>query len=78
LRQQLTSNKASLPRGCKPIDMPALFCPAGPSTAALLAQAKDVKKACANNWAAVELKRKNWAEAASQASKVRLTHQAEQ
>jgi hypothetical protein len=37
----------------------------------LLAQAKDIKKACANNWAAVELKRKNWAEAASQASKVR-------
>uniref|UniRef100_A0A383W6I9 peptidylprolyl isomerase n=1 Tax=Tetradesmus obliquus TaxID=3088 RepID=A0A383W6I9_TETOB len=42
----------------------------GPSPAALLAQAKDVKKACANNWAAVELKRKNWGEAASQATKV--------
>ncbi|KAF6263773.1 hypothetical protein COO60DRAFT_342981 [Scenedesmus sp. NREL 46B-D3] len=42
----------------------------GPSAAVLLAQAKDVKKACANNWAAVELKRKNWAEAASQATKV--------
>jgi hypothetical protein len=48
-----------------------VYHPTGPSGAALLAQAKEVKKACANNWAAVELKRKNWGEAASQATKVR-------
>jgi hypothetical protein len=54
----------------RPALLPSLWYLAGPSTAALLAQAKDVKKACANNWAAVELKRKNWPEAASQASKV--------
>eukprot|EP00878_Enallax_costatus_P000765 GHUV01000883.1.p1 GENE.GHUV01000883.1~~GHUV01000883.1.p1 ORF type:complete len:637 (+),score=229.81 GHUV01000883.1:67-1911(+) len=42
----------------------------GPSVGSLLSQAKDIKKACMNNWAAVELKRKNWAEAAKQASKV--------
>ncbi|KAF8059684.1 FKBP65 [Scenedesmus sp. PABB004] len=42
----------------------------GPSTASLLSEAKEVKKAAANNWAAVELKRRNWAEAAKQATKV--------
>eukprot|EP00775_Hariotina_reticulata_P005268 gene5268-5503_t len=43
---------------------------AAPSTARLMSQAREVKKACMNNWAAVELKRHNWAEAAKQASKV--------
>jgi hypothetical protein len=47
---------------------------AGTSIAALLAQAREVKKAAANNWAAVELKRKNWSEAAKQATKVHYIH----
>lgn len=50
--------------------MSVLFCCTGPSLTSLLAQAKDVKKTCSNNWAAVELKRKNYAEAAKQATKV--------
>jgi hypothetical protein len=40
------------------------------STANLMSQAREVKKACMNNWAAVELKRQNWSEAAKQAGKV--------
>lgn len=40
------------------------------SSAAIMSQAKEVKKTCMNNWAAVELKWKNWAEAAKQATKV--------
>lgn len=42
----------------------------GPSTVSILSQAREVQKTCTNNWAAVELKRKNWAEAAKQATKV--------
>lgn len=42
----------------------------GPSIGSLLSQAKEIKKVCMNNWAAVELKRKNWSEAAKQATKV--------